>query len=718
MSMSATAATQPVFTHQEGLYTIKVEKLGENSYFSCLMGGDDLIWSGSLYGDEVSARHAAIRQYHLTAKDLIADETRIVKINPLLLIPHPKNKLVYRDDEDTKKLYKQLDTDPEVAPYVSEYLALEDGTIISGHRRNYVITEELNPYYIKTTGQPKIAAVPVIVKRYASQAEELEALVKENAYREEKTEDMKLAEAQILMEVEYLRGRERKALAKQKGASVSDEDKGRSIHKVAAQLGFKPTDLSQKLAVDKFIDENVKNATLAALWKKVRTQSTHAAIALRQIWQRDKDREGLTDEHFIRACNLILDAGKSKLNAPNAIAQAKREIAEEKAKSSNGGSTSTPAKGKKDSKAASSTTPKSNNNSTSTTSTGGGAAIADDEDDEDETDGAANASESEATAQESDAELLKEVEGMPQVCVDRWLAASEEQRQTWRLAKDARDIYSDIPSNNRLTKRFVIDKCLQVLQRDEFDCDPYADLTNPSHVPAKTYYTVADDFMKKDGGKWVNIAEGDVYANILWSKQVDSMRPLVDQIESGHIKRLFIVSQSSIVNLPTCQDWIKRHNMAIAEWKGRLEFEPGEILRYDAFFPLSGEPAARVAENNQRYDVTILFYSSDPEDKLRFDTVFSDEALVTFQRDMIATAAIDAKEVLKMPVWVANECVWMGYRLRVQLEDGADGLWEGYLSEDKEGATEEHIETLETDDRMKAYLMGEVMLRASSKAPF
>lgn len=711
MTTTIETAVAPAFFLEQGMYTIKVESL-DSGFYPIVMDGDELIWSGALTGDLSVAKNAAIRQYHLIAKDLIPNDDRIVKVDPSLLIPHPKNKYVYADDEETTRLLQQLDTEEGIAPYVSEYIVLKDGTIISGHRRNWVIVNELNPRYIKETGTPKIAEVPVIVREYASEADELEALIKENQYRENKSPEAKLNEAAVLLQIEYLRGLERKRKARQLGQSVPKEEQGRSIHIVAAKLGYGSSDLQNQLSINDFLSKEpeLKDRTeLVKLWKKVRDQATNTAVELRQIWNRDRLRDKLTPRHFLIACELLLKAGKNKLRASNAILQAKQVIAEEERKANEANAK-----------------PSSNKSGGSVTGTppsaksapsGGGGAIATDQSSTAVVDGAASAVKGDSKTETAE-DLESEVEGMHPESRDRWLEASEEQRAIWRLAKEARDIYGDEPANNRLSKRTeLVDRCLEVIRRDEFDYDPFADLTNLEHIPANNYYTVKDNFLKKEGGKYVNPISGDVFANILWNQQKDCVQALTYWIEQGDVDRLFIVSQASITNLPTCQEIFKKHGFVVAEWGGRLEYEAGQILSYNCFFPKEGEPR-KVTEGNQRYDTAVLFYSKDPEDKLRFEEFFNQVALVTFQREMVTSAAIDASEYLKLPVWIANECHWEGYKLKVQLD--SDEVWTTWYSQDKEdeAAKEEEGEPFGTEAQAKAWLMSLVLLKKMERSPF
>lgn len=701
MTMQATATTTPSFSHVEGLFTIQVEKLGENSYYPSVLESGEIVWSGALTSDPVVARHAAIRQYHLVSGDLKADQDRVIKINPLLLVPHPKNRFVYESDEETTKLFNQLNTEEGVEPYVSVYIVLEDGTIISGHRRNYVITEQVNPLWAKQ-GVIKIPVVPAIVRKYASEADELEALVKENQYRENKSRVAILNEAAVLLQVEKLRARERQAQAKRVGESVPKSEQGRSIRIVAERLNMKATDLQNQLSVDNFLRETITNPELRKLWQKVGDQSTHATVQLRQIWERDREREGLTDAHFVKACEIMLAAGKSKTNASDAITQAKRAIAEEENKKKEA---ARPAN--KGSGAVVAPSPGGGGAVNSSSSSGGGGGTVNSSSSLEEGGGTSTAD------QEASAALEAELKGMHPESRDRWIAASEAQRQTWRLAKKARDEYGDVPTNNRLSKRTeLVDRCLQVIDRDRFDYDPFADLTNPNHIPCTNYYTVEDDFLKKEEGKYVNPISGDVFANILWNLQKDCVLALNYWIESGDVKRLFVVSQASIVNLPSCQAVIKKHGMVTAAWSGRLEYEAGEILSHDCYFPREGAPK-KISEGNQRYDTVVLFYTTDPEEKLRFEAIFSPVALVTFQKEMVATAALDSAEYIKRPVWVANECMWLGYRLRVEL--GSEGIWSTFVSEVKEGADEEESESFGRDSEAKAFLMSLVLIKEMEK---
>jgi len=684
-TIEAIPANQLSFQRQEGQYTLSVKEV-EGNYYPCLLDDGNLVWSGSLTSDREIAIHAVIRKYHQVSGDLSADELQIIKVDPSLLVPHPKNKVIYAGDEETQKLYELLNSD---SPYVSEYIITPEGLIISGHRRNFCINQ-INEESERLHNTKKISLVPVIVKRFDSPEDELEALIKENQYRENKSRDTILAEAAVLIEIEQLKAHKRRSQARITG--VPKEEQGKAIRIVAEKLGMKPTDLQNQLTVDKFL-EGIKNEELVSLWKQVRTKSTHAAISLKQIYQRDKDRENLTDEVMIAACHNLLSTDKSRTNATKAIADAKRAIAERNAVITRG-------KGKKNSGSGNAGSGGGGGNS-------GGAAASNG------SKGAAAVVESNPLDEMPEEELEaleKEVEELQPACRDRWINASDEQRAVWRLAKQARDDYGDKPSDNRLTKRFVVDMCLETIKRNEFDYDAFADLTNLDHIPSTHQYTVVDDFLKKEGSNYVNEVKGDVFANVLWGEQVKCFQALAYWIELGQVDRMFIISQNSITNLPTCQALIKKHGFTVAQWGGRLEFEEGEIFRYNNLFPKEGEPKESGSSTN-RYDTTILFYSKNPEDKLNFERVFSGHCLVTFQREMIATSTLDAKEVIKLPIWVGTECQWQGYSLRIELD--SDGVWNGYMRQGE--AAEELIESLPTDEEIKAYLMSRVLIAMMSQ---
>lgn len=638
--------------------------------------------------DRETAIHAVIRKYHIVSGDLSADETQVIKVDPSLLVPHPKNKIVYKGDEETTKLYQLLNTD---FPYVSEYIITPEGLILSGHRRNHCINE-INEESERLNNTKKIPLVPAIVKSFDSPEDELEALIKENQYRENKSRDTILAEAAVLIEIEQLKAHKRRSQARTGG--VPKEEQGKTIRIVAEKLGMKPTDLENQLRLDKFL-ETIKNEELVKLWKEVRTQSTNAGISLKQIYLRDKDREGLTDEIMIAACHNILSAGKSRTNAAKAVTDAKRAVAERNAVIARG----------KDKKGAATTSTSKGAANRSTTSGGVPPSIGN------------NGATAEATkdlvddlTQEELDQLEKEAEQFLPACRNRWINASEEQRAVWRLAKQARDDYGDKPSDNRLTKRFLIDMCLQTINRDRFDYDAFADLTNPDHIPSTHQYTVVDDFLKKEGTSYVNEVKGDVFANILWGEQVKCLQALTHWIELGQVDRMFVISQNSITNLPTCQALIKKHGFTVAQWAGRLEFEEGGIFVFNNLFPKEGEPKEGGSSTN-RYDTSILFYSKNPEDKLDFEHIFKEHCLVTFQKEMITTSALDAQDSIKLPVWVGTECQWQGYNLRIELD--SDGVWNGYM---KQGdAAEALIESLPTDDEIKAYLMSRVLVAMMSQ---
>ncbi|NEP14526.1 MAG: hypothetical protein F6K14_30880 [Symploca sp. SIO2C1] len=695
--------TTKYFTKQVDDYTIEVVQTEKGQFYGVVLQNKNIRYTGSVSDDSEQAKAAAIRKYHILSEDLNADPSQIVQIDPELLVNHPRNSIIYANDESTDDLKEQLDIP---TPYIAEYKVTPEGVIISGHRRNYVITQLLKPKDDQE-GVFRFGTVPVIVNSYDSSEEEAIALVTENLYRHNKSEDTLLAEARMLQKAYAELGkRNQQTKGVKKGSKIN------SWRQAAEKLGVAQESLRLNVQIDDYINE-LDNQTLLILWKKVKIGSLNAAIALREAREKDK----VSDEILVRACQLLTGekelSGKKRgrLSAQVAIQEARKQLEEERAleeeknlanpATSSDSEPSNPSESSDNGLTALQApmppgavtgSPKVVNSNT--TETGA------EEDVEPQT-------EAQGESFSTQEELFPVPADFTEEQKERWIKASNQQKTVWTLAREA-IAKGDDPKNNRLTPPIIIDNCLEVVGMDEFDYDVFADLTNLDHIPSKYQYSIREDFTARSKeGEYINKAEGTIFANIPWNRQSDAFNAIAYWIKQDKIQKAFIVSQASCLNINTTQKIIKDHDMVVASWKGRLEYEPGNILYYDCQFPSDGSDPKIPSAKNQRYETVILFYTKSLEEKLKFERVFSPHALVTFQRSAIAEVLVESDEKISKPVWVGNDCNWQGFCMRV--EQTSEGLWDGYLKAEQD-TEEDFIETLPSDVEMKAFLMSRVLL--------
>ena len=673
MLSTAAANTRAVVDLPDG-YVAEIDADEGGNYRPILFKDGEVVWSGAAsYGEVEQAKGAAIRQYHIESKDLMGiPEDKVIQVDPSLLVAHPQNQVVYEGDEETTTLKRLIDVEK---PYVSEYIITTEGVIISGHRRNFVI-DEIN-YERRLKSLPTINSVPAIVKSYGSADEELKALILENSYRENKSEETRLREAMVLFEIEQRNARQRQAQARLGG--VPEEKKGKTVEIVAKQLGFASTELRSKISLTETHIDLLENPELKRLWSELRDKKLNTAMTLRQLW--DQERGSLTDEHFILAIEILLD---QRISAKKALDKSKLDILES-------------ARKEKERQAQTKTRSQAKSKDSSGSPDASDASPDDEYSEYDKDD-------------EYDEDDEATLEAMPDdERREWWKDASEEQRRLWKIAKKARDTYGDTPSNNRLTPPVLIERCLEVIDSDHFDYDPFADLTKPDHIPCTRSYTVVEDFLKKEKGEYVNPISGNVYANILWNMQKDCLTALSYWIDKGNIDSMFVVSQASILSLPSCQELIKKHGFVVISWSGRLEYEPGGILVHDCMFPLEGKPK-NIPSGNQRYDTVVLFYSKEHDQKLACDRAFSDLALVTYQKDVAIASQLQAEDMIRLPVWTGNQCNWYGYSLIYILDN--EGIYTVSIEKDGEpieGSAEIESEAFYSDVDAKCYAMLKVM---------
>lgn len=204
------------------------------------------------------------------------------------LKPHPKNSEVY-GEEDVSELVESI----KKHGMHKEIIVNKDFVIISGHRRYNAALE---------IGMPE---VPYAVKLFDSPADEIEALILENAYRPQKTQEQRTKEGVALEEVIAERARKRKLATQNNNASkeIADRDdsshseKGRTRDIIAKKTGHtsgKQYEQSKKVVVEIDALKSEGKNDDAALLSNVLEKAPSAAyelvkVGLDNITQDDKD---------------------------------------------------------------------------------------------------------------------------------------------------------------------------------------------------------------------------------------------------------------------------------------------------------------------------------------------------------------------------------------------------------------------------------------------
>ena len=163
----------------------------------------------------------------------------------------------------------------------------------------------------------------------------------------------------------------------------------------------------------------------------------------------------------------------------------------------------------------------------------------------------------------------------------------------------------DKPTDNWYTPTEIIELILEVM--GEIDLDPFSDLQK--RIPAKNHYTIFDDAFA-DKNHWT----GSVFANILYSDPAKCLKKASKEILDGHTKKGLYLCESGVLFNKKTQTLIDKHEMSICNWKGRIDFIPGEFLLDESPNTVTGA---------SRINSVILFYSLDPADHRQFEEVFS-----------------------------------------------------------------------------------------------
>ncbi|MGH2416565.1 MAG: ParB/RepB/Spo0J family partition protein, partial [Microcystaceae cyanobacterium] len=195
-------------------------------------------------------------------------------VNPRTLKPHPRNVLIYGQDEDVSDLIELI----ERSQWVKPLIVSPSGTIISGHRR------------WKAALVLELEAIPVEVRAFADSISELEALLLENASRL-KTTEQKVREAQTWEEVEREKARQRQIkLAGTRPntqpdlvANLPQGEKGKTRDRVALRVGMKARTYEKAAQVVNLIDTELDSGnqeSAQGLRKILNEQSVDAAYQL------------------------------------------------------------------------------------------------------------------------------------------------------------------------------------------------------------------------------------------------------------------------------------------------------------------------------------------------------------------------------------------------------------------------------------------------------
>ncbi len=173
-------------------------------------------------------------------------------VSPSLLQPHPRNVIIYGEDDDISELVEMISRSGWIKPLI----ITPNGTIISGHRR-WLAAKQLNREII-----------PIEVKEFESEVEEIEFLLLENASRIKNIEQ-RVREGKIWSEIEQKKARERQKMAaittNNKLGRNTDEtlvanlpqasiSQKRSREKVASRVGMKSRNYGKACQVVDFID--------------------------------------------------------------------------------------------------------------------------------------------------------------------------------------------------------------------------------------------------------------------------------------------------------------------------------------------------------------------------------------------------------------------------------------------------------------------------------
>ncbi|MBE9224758.1 ParB N-terminal domain-containing protein [Phormidium sp. LEGE 05292] len=212
-------------------------------------------------------------------------------VDPHTLQPHPRNAFIYGEEEDISELVALIESSGWVKPLV----ITPNRTIISGHRRWKAVL---------TLGWHSVG---VEVREFQTEAEELEALLLENASRE-KTVEQKVREGKAweVVEREKAKKRQVELAGNHRRRKTSDlvanlpqgRETGKTRERVSARVGMKARTYSKASQVVDLIDSEFSqgNSEVAlALRQVLNLQSVDAAYQL--LKQPSQKRQQILSAH-------------------------------------------------------------------------------------------------------------------------------------------------------------------------------------------------------------------------------------------------------------------------------------------------------------------------------------------------------------------------------------------------------------------------------------
>ena len=221
---------------------------------------------------------------HSTAPSSTAPEEKTSQLDNNLkplneLSTHPKNSLIYGADEEVSDLVSLIEQSGWVKPLV---VTLE-GRIISGHRR------------YKALQQLGWEEVPVEIRHFENETQELEALLLENASRD-KSIEQKVREGKAWEEVEREKARLRKIATQNNNSARADsanlryQEKGRTSEIVAKKIGMKARNYEKAAKVLDTIDATADETKSRILRQLLNEQSVDAAYQVVKLEENERHR--------------------------------------------------------------------------------------------------------------------------------------------------------------------------------------------------------------------------------------------------------------------------------------------------------------------------------------------------------------------------------------------------------------------------------------------
>ncbi|MBW4596239.1 MAG: hypothetical protein KME46_25875 [Brasilonema angustatum HA4187-MV1] len=603
------------------------EKTEEKLYHPVVFKDGRLAFSSGLLKDKEAAITWAVVNYHEDSgdlKELLREGgTTEIDIDIELVREHPKNKEVY-GEENYSDLIKFMDVNE---PEVSRIEINVQGLVVKGNRRTHV-ARLLNQKYDRL----KFPRLPVRVRHYVNEDDEMKALLLDNAGQRQKTVEQKLKEWDLYKIIEERRARQRmSAGASSRWASEDDptviefnkdEDKGvRSADKSARQAGFGSSGSARTAKkVNTFADSvQATHPQLATGLKQITNKSINAGHEIVRLAEQEGNDVA---QQVIARIQAVPTAGAKKVNVKAAIADVKRENAIQQI-------------GEK--------------------------------------------------TLETQEERIKIYEG-----------------------------YSDQPSDNYMTPEDILKMVQDVFGEEGITTDMFADLTK--RVPAKNHITIRENALDPK-----TKVEGNVWANILYSKQGACFEAIDREIRKNHINRVLVLAESGVLNNQRTQPIIADHKFIAMTYLGRIDFIPGEYLEYrkkkekearlrevkeltgneDAVLTEEPEVETREAKNS-RINSVFLFYDSVGDRIDQFIKIFGARGQIWYPQPISSTIS---SQIFNLP-WENNEQIFMGHKLSVH--ELSNELWESRIDD-------QFIDDCSPDSRFaKATAIARCILETSS----